>query len=398
MNGDDIDDPGARILHQVRLCEVILVRKKIMKIPVVKDVLKIVGAAGDSARFASKPGFLDNISKRLGHVDDARAAFMKEKFLTAIKNGENPSSAIYKLRRGNIAVPEELRRVIKSRHPFNDYSELMEETNALARKLGFDDEAGFAKCISDLNLKKTLPVEDSRKLGRIFRFIKKHPASLAKTAVAGGGIVYMVSYLKQFQAENTGCFRYAKDDNDKLIRYKFAGNFCLQDDSKNNNLNDSDSVKILSEDQHPLFNITSKWNCEYLAFERGNPLVDEILNAGCNGLCDWTNFNFLTEHVTENKTGLYNPLVMDNDDDDEYMYRCEKATILRALTSVATNVIDETVSGFTQSQLGIKMINFLKSQIGQAITLIMILLFLLYSVRALVDHYKHGETTKNNNV
>ena len=355
---------------------------------IIKDLFKIIGTAGDSVRFASKPGFIDDIAKRFGDVKDARAAFLRDKVILAIKNGDDPTSVVTKLSKGDIAVPENLRRFIKTKYPLNDYSKWIDDTDTLARKLGFKDESDFAKYISDLDLKKNIQVKDIQKLGGLFKYIKsyvvKHPTSVVKAAIAGGTITFMVSYLKKFQADNTGCFRYAKDDKNNLIRYKFEGNFCLGEVGGTTN-----EVKIISENQHPLFNVTNKWDCDYSQFEEGNPAVDEILNAGCNGLCDWLNFNTLTG-LTTSGDDKFDPLIIDdNDEYYMYIYKCEKATILRAITSGVSNVVDETLTGLAQSQLGKKTIEFLKTQFGQLITFVLILLLIYLSINALSKHNHH---------
>ena len=357
-------------------------------IGVVKDIFKIIGTAGDNVRFASKPGFLDNIAKKLNGITDVRAGFVRDKVILGFKNGDNPISVMTKLSKGNIAVPESLKHFIKTKYPLNDYSKWIDDTNALARKLGFEDEAHFAKFISDLDLNnKGIRVKDTEKLGILYRYIKsyvaKHPSSVLKAAVAGTTLAMMVSYLKDFQAENTGCFRYEKDDENNLIRYKFKGNFCLDNGSDS----DSDDVKIVSDNQHPLFNVTNKWDCDYSQFQKGNSTVDEILNAGCNGLCDWLNFNTLTGLT--NGDEKFDPLIIDEDDDNNYymyIYKCEKATILRAITSGVSNVVDETITGFAQSQLGRKTIEFLKSQFGQFVTFTLILVLMYLSINALSKH------------
>ena len=360
-------------------------------IGVVNDIFKIIGTAGDSVRFASKPGFIDNMAKRLDGISDVGAGFVRDKVILGFKNGDNPISVMTKLSKGNIAVSENVKHFIKTQYPLNDYFKWIDETNAVARKIGFKDEAHFAKFISDLDLNnKGIRVKDTQKLGNIYQYIKnyvaKHPSSVLKAAIAGGSLAMMVSYLKNFQAENTGCFRYEKDDENNLIRYKFRGNFCL-DNSTDSNNSDSDEVKILSDNQHPLYNVTNKWDCDYSQFQKGNSTVDEILNAGCNGLCDWLNFNTLTGLT--NGDEKFDPLIIDEDDDNKYymyIYKCEKATILRAITSGVSNVVDETITGFAQSQLGRKTIEFLKSQFGQFVTFTLILVLIYLSINALSKH------------
>ena len=355
---------------------------------VFKELFKIIGTAGDSVRFASKPGFIDDLAKRFGDIKDAKAAFVRDKVILAIKNGDDPTSIVTKLGKGEIAAPENLRHFIKTKYPLNDYSKWIDDTNTLARKLGFEDETHFEKYISNLNLKKDIQVTDTQKLAGIFRYIKsyvtKHPTSVAKAAIAGGTLALMVSYLKKFQAENTGCFRYGKDDDNNLIRYKFEGNFCLD------SAGCGGDVKMLSENQHPLFNLANKWDCGYSQFEMGNPVVDEILDAGCNGLCDWLNFNTLTGLTTGDDQ--FNPYE-DENHDHRYIYKCEKATILRAIASGVSNVIDETLTGFAQSDLGKKTIKFLKSQFGQFIAFVFIMVLIYLSIGALSKHWMaHHQT------
>ena len=360
-------------------------------------LFNFITAIADGGRYASKQKFIDDIAKRFGNISDAKASFVRDKAMTAVKNGGDDmdfTSILTKIQKGDIAIPENIRRVIQTEHPFNHYSKWIDETNDVAKNLGFRDEADFSKYFSDLDLKKEIPVEDTLKLKGVFRYIKSyaknHPGSVVKAAIAGGTLAYMVAFVQKFQAENTGCFRYAKNDKNNLVRYRFGGNFCVGGETDK----DSDRVKILPVEEHPLFGVEDKWDCDYSQFEAGNPVVDDILNRGCNGLCDWLNFNILTGYVTGSDKN-FQPLVLDDDNDySMYIYKCEKATILRAMTSFVSDAVDETMAGFADSQLGKKTIDFLKSQMGQAavfIAIFLLIIFLIYSASKFISGYMYQQ-------
>ena len=138
----------------------------------------------------------------------------------------------------------------------------------------------------------------------------------------------MIIFLQNYQKTHTGCFRYEKEQQQQQqeIKYKFAGVSWCNNIGNNNNNNNSMDVKLIPENQHPLYN-QKKWDCSYNKFPIGNNQIDRILNLGCNGLCNWKNFNILAK----TSKGEYEPITY-NDDDDKYVYKCETINMLQALS------------------------------------------------------------------
>lgn len=378
------------------------------------EISKTVAVFQDSLRFKTRVGSHNHFADNLNNLRDTRIVLLKDKLSNSLKNADwyNSLSTSKRLQKGTSAIPPDINRIITRKLPHNHYSEWMRQTDTVAKKLGFFNEIQFSKWIERLNVSKSITVENSKKLGDIYQyitnFIKKHPSSLAKAALAGGSIAFMVTFMQNFQKENTGCFRYSKDDQNCLVRYKFDGDFCLSTaknnsyNIKNNNSNNNnsdetvdstkyDDIKLLPMEQHPLFGVT-KWECDY-RHDADSKEVDEILHAGCQGLCDWLNFNILAQNTQE-----YSPIdlntesgeegeVEDEEDDDreallfKYIYRCEKSTFLRALTVAVFDIVDETITGFSQSQLGQKTFNFIRSQARRAMLWLIVFVLILVAVR-----------------
>ena len=101
---------------------------------------------------------------------------------------------------------------------------------------------------------------------------------------------------------------------------------------------------------HPLYG-KHIWDCNYHNFENGNPRIDKIIILGCNGLCNWKNFNILAQTTK----GEYLPIENIN---DNYMYKCENITILEAISMSASNTVNEIISGVVDSNLGSNIMKF----------------------------------------
>ena len=273
--------------------------------------------------------------------------------------------------------------------------------NKRAKFLNFKSEANFYDFINEMARKKNnYSIKDLKTLSNIYNYLKKfarkHPKSIAKTAIAGGSIIAMVTYLKNFQTKYSGCFRY-DDDNDTIIeessniKYKFRGNFCVGNDDDDDDDDDDEEIKLLPELNHPLYG-KNKWDCNFKDFfssddDDKRKKIDEIINLGCNGLCDWKNFNVLAESTTP--INHYNPITIN--DNDIYTYQCEKISILRALSTSFGDFLSETFSGILDSNLGDNLIQLF-------IRLVLIFFIIIFLYKILFARYKKNNTIlKNSN-
>ena len=219
------------------------------------------------------------------------------------------------------------------------------KVNKTAKSLGFKDNTDLNNFIKKINPNK-LSISETKKVSKLYyhlsKIAKSKPKSIAKLAIAGGTITTMILFLQKYQNIHCGCFRYEKNknENDQDIKYKFMGTWC-----NNNNNNDNEKVKLLPENEHPLYN-KKKWDCNYNKFPKGNNQIDKILNLGCNGLCNLENFNILAKTTN----GEYEPITYKQF--DKYIYKCETMTILQALSISTGDVLNETFSGFFDSDLG----------------------------------------------
>lgn len=219
-------------------------------------------------------------------------------------------------------------------HKFNNNNIInkrinFKNNNNIAKSLGFKDTLdldNFIKNVNPYNLKSSEVKKISKLYSYFSKIAKKRPTNrLVKLAIAGGTITTMIIFLQNYQKTYTGCFRYDKykGKEQQEIKYKFDGvSWCNNIGNNNNNNKD---VKLIPETQHPLYN-KKKWDCNYDKFPIGNNQVDRILNLGCNGLCNWKNFNILAKTTK----GEYEPIIYD--DDDKYVYKCETINMLQALT------------------------------------------------------------------
>lgn len=260
-----------------------------------------------------------------------------------IKNNNNLITTIVK--RKNIPKIVNNHKIISNNKKFFNNNNI----NKVAQYMGFKNADEFNNYIKTVNPYK-LDTSQVNKLSKIFNYLSKiakktKGKNVAKLAIAGGTLSAMIIYLKKIQNKYNGCFRYDNDDNDE-IKYKFVGSFCINTGDDD----DYDDVKLISEEEHPLYNV-EKWDCKYDKFEKGNKRVDEILQLGCRGLCDWKNFNILAKTTK----GEYEPISIS----DKYTYKCETMTLLKALSSSTGNVIDEIFSGILFSDLGKNLSAFL---------------------------------------
>ena len=243
--------------------------------------------------------------------------------------------------------------------------------NTVAKSLGFKHVQEVDDFIRNINPHK-LNVSDIKKLSKLYSHISKIAKNrkyrLAKLAVAGGSITAMIIFLQKYQKTHNGCFRYEKIYEEGEIKYKFDGkSWC---NILGNNISNKE-IKHIPESQHPLYN-HKKWDCNYNKFPKGNKRIDNIINLGCNGLCDWKNFNILAQTTN----GEYQPLI--DYTEDKYIYRCETVNILQAFSSSTGEILSDTFSGIFKSDLGKDFINTLLRFIFIIVLIYMIVRFASY--------------------
>ena len=111
-----------------------------------------------------------------------------------------------------------------------------QQSNSIAKSLGFKDAVDFDNFIKNVNPNK-LNAAETKKISILFKHLlktaKRNPKSIAKLAIAGGSVTALIVFLKKFQNDYSGCFRYRKKN-------KF---FMNKDDNDNNNDDDDDDVK-----------------------------------------------------------------------------------------------------------------------------------------------------------
>lgn len=376
--------------------------------PLPTQVIKAVNVISDiptnkartALSFADKTTYDGTVFKRIKDISDNDVKDLIKRVRTSFKyqpDDDGIRNIIKKVKKGEIATTSEIKTIIKNKLPHSDYSSIKKRTRMIANNLGFKNETSFYNYIDDIRDPYRLNLSQTQRFSRVFiylsKFAKKHPGSIAKVAIAGGTIATMIIFLKKFQNKHTGCFRYSKDDKDEsLIKYKFRGSsFC-----NNNNNNDDDEyyyddsdLKLISEEEHPLYG-KRKWDCSFDAFER-NSRVDAILNRGCRGLCDWENFNILAGHTR----GLYEPIKLESMDESKYsryLFKCEKMTVLRALSTSTGNALHEVFSGLIDSQLGENIVRLLTRAV-----IIILLLIIMYNLYSYLKVNKTNNTLLNDN-
>ena len=251
----------------------------------------------------------------------------------------------------------ELNAGIRSRYPHYKYYKLIRETDEMAKRLGFRNEAELAREIEaaaelcEMSKNGRIIVNKTPKMRNLFFHLTrlKHKSSIVKGALLAGTISGMVIYLAKIQREQSGCFRYNLDNREQLVKNKMAGNFCLgdvHDDSSSTDEFLSKDLIVIPENLHPLFE-KDKWNCEFENFEMTGDVdrerVYNITSLGCNGLCNVENFNILASLTNDYKEII--------NDENEYTFVCERATFLRTLTEESINYISEVADGVIDSNI-----------------------------------------------
>ena len=268
------------------------------------------------------------------------------------------------------------------------------KSNKIAKFLGFNNAKNFDNFIKNIDVKK-LTITQSKKLRKIFSYLsdvaKKNPKSIAKLAIIGGTLTAMVIYIKKFQATYSGCFRYQRKKitnyfDESTTKYKFAGSsWCNTNGSHNSDQN----ISLLSENTHPLYE-QKKWDCEYDNFDKSNDsdkeVIDKIVSLGCNGLCDWQNFNTLARMT---KNDEFREIIITPETDErfssDYVYKCETVSFLHALASTTTNALGELFT-FSFGEIPIKPMIF--------IFLFIIFLYILYKIRKNLKNNNNSSSKK----
>ena len=257
------------------------------------------------------------------------------------------------------------------------------KSDRIARILGFTNVKSFDNFIRNINVKK-LSITESKKLRRLFSYLsrvaKKNPKSIAKLAIIGGTLTAMVTYIQKFQDSYSGCFRYQRNKitnyfEESTVKYKFAGSSWCNTRGGSS----SQNIILLSEKKHPLYE-QKKWDCNYDNFDKSNDnnkrIIDKIVGLGCNGLCDWQNFNTLARMT---KNDEYREIIISPENDirfsSNYIYKCETKSFLHALASTTTNALGEIFT-FSFGEIPIKQLVFT--------FLFIILMYILYKIRKMV--------------
>ena len=256
--------------------------------------------------------------------------------------------------------------------------------NQTAKSIGFKDAVEFDNFIQKIDPHK-LNISETQKVSKLYSFLSKLSRSnksrgshIAKLAIAGGTITAMIIFLQNFQRNHSGCFRYERnkfntrkdteDGDETRIKYKFDGKSWCNNNVLGGGTSENKTVKTIPESEHPLYYV-DKWDCNYKNFPLGNERVDRIINMGCNGLCNWENFNFLAT-LTQ---GQYQPLV--DYDETRYVYKCETVSFLQAVSSSTGDAISHTFSGLFNSDLGQQLVTTLFR-----VFFIMILIYVIFKI------------------
>ena len=360
-------------------------------------ILKVIGSATDS-KFVIKNN--KDILNKVNTIQDNKFQSFVSNTLTLNKGSHwNKIDKVRILRlegdRGGT-----IRKVVKNKLPYKDYSVMKGKTNQLAMRAGFKNEEEFIKSIDDyLILYKTdKTVLQNPKLLQMFQFLKhqaiKNPKTTLVAILASGSIIAILKTISEIHRKNTGCFRYYKDENNnnKLIKQKILGNFCVNGDDDDNDLSSGDDHYFLPESEHPLFN-KEKWDCNYKNFDlngingiKATPIFD----LGCNGLCDLLNYNALAALTPE-----YEGITLSDEEHekhDKYMYVCERASILRELTTDILDSVNEVAQGVMQSQIGYKIQEYFHIFKSYIVYLILIIFAMV------IVSYKMKNNNNNNNI
>ena len=254
-----------------------------------------------------------------------------------------------------------------------------------AKKMGFENALDFNNFIKNVdpdNMSK-IQIQKAKKL-KNFLSGSKTKNAFVKMLLGASTLTAMVVYLKRYSDKHSGCFRYFQNNDsmkDKISGKTFyCGGSSNSTDGKNDDDDDDDG--ILPEKKHPLFNHPNKWDCNFKDFENVNEYSHQIINQGCNGLCNIENFNYLVKNHTnpsKNFLPIENPY-------PQFVYKCENISLLEALSKTAGDTVDEITSGLFDSEL-----------FGRIITLAWQIFFLLLMLIITYKSFKYFYYNDNNN-
>ena len=373
------------------------------------DVFKTINSISDAASRRVIPNNVNNINHLsansfINNINNEKVKAFADKvnFSIARNRGENSKDIVKTIRRGDANIDPTINNIIKTKLPFKNYSNMRKRSDDLAIKIGFDNEEEFGSFISKINPNK-ITVKEMTRLQKFLNYVKKHPKSFLKVTLTTGGISALVIYLQKYQRKHTGCFRYHNSDDDKsvLVRQKFKGNFCIGNDANkydDDDEEDDDDIIYLEESLHPLYHISTwKNSCNYTEIysgtERDKENVSKILSLGCQGLCDWVNYNILSQYSNGKHDAFNIKSDVDESKYDKYLFKCEKITILRSLSTSAGDVLDDAISGFMESNFGQRSIKFIISSIFKLIIFICLIFISVYLLKSI--SLKNPETLKN---
>ena len=251
-------------------------------------------------------------------------------------------------------------------NPKSKLNEIVTTPDEIAKKLGFENEKDFFKYIDQFK-----PGDDLGKLRKFISLVRSNKDLITVVGVTAsvGSILF---YAKNYQAANTGCFRYRRTKGGGVrqkSKTKIGGNYCRS-------VTDNYAAKIDAK-KHPLYKM-EKWGCNPFSDKNGYILdqsVVNIMDLGCAGLCNVKNYNALARVMNDIGESRYKPIDVEG---DRYVYRCEIATMLGAFTGMASDTIDQIISAAINSKLGQRIRNFFDLGNLKFYIFLLVILFLYY--------------------
>lgn len=318
---------------------------------------------------------LDNIINRAvkttGKVaDDALSSSAKPVGDSFSAFGKKASDILPSTHNSNVDNVLSLRRPFKPKPPKkikpNNNGKFL-SPDEIAQKVGFKSEDEFFTYIEQFQR-----VGKWDRMKKVFTLLRNNKKTIALLG-AGATAVALHSYCHSYQRMNSGCFRYRKKKNGgyrEKTRTKIGGNFC-------NPAFDLIEAKIPKE-KHPLYTL-EKWDCG-LFNKSDKELLDNevsnILDIGCGGLCSVENYNKIVNILNARGGDLkYKPL---DTNQHRYIYKCERATVLRLFTEYSGNAINDIITGFNNSELGERLANLFDFSNLKVYIFIIVILFLYY--------------------
>ena len=333
-----------------------------------------VSARSDGVVFPSRPR-----TSILSSVEGGNSLSIEKK-LTTFLDGKKPK------------VLKTATESATDRNVFSTFR--LRQSDILAQKLGFENERDFArKIMSGAGSSRNTGV-----VSKLYKLLKTHP-KLVKYGVGITSAAVLYNICIDYQMKHSGCFRYRRtrpeietNEKDKNMEIddknmetnkgatddlylietgkKVRGHFCVSDDSKY--WEESVDVAWVPEGEHPLYD-KRKWDCDFAAFQETRS-SQEIINLGCNGLCDPTNFNIL---ASSSLNGAFSPYPNLNEN-GEYVFRCEKVTFLRHIAELLGDGVDDIVDGISHSNLGKRVLDMFDLKPLKSVMLIFLIILLLY--------------------